>query len=106
MTTYPVYHQFTVLYFPETGTWQVSDDLLDGVYDSETNSRVSSEEFVEDHAEADLEALATLNLLLDSVSPAKKISDLVSDLADSFTPDYGDLTSEVDSAIVVPSEKE
>ena len=102
----PVYHQFTVLYFPETGTWQVCDDMNDGVYDNESNERVSGEEFMEDHVEVDLEASATLNLLLDSVSPAKKISDLVSDLADSFTPDYGDLTDEVDSAIVVPSEKE
>lgn len=64
----PVYHQFTVLYFPETDTWQISEEFSDGVYDCETYQRVSNEEYDQHHEKTDANALNALARALGNIN--------------------------------------
>lgn len=56
-----VYHQFTVLYFPETDTWQIAEDLDDGIFDCETYSQLDSSQWTADDEVNDKKAVSFLN---------------------------------------------
>ena len=63
MNNREVYHQFTVLYFPDTGKWELSEELDDGIFLSETNERLEGTVWTAEDVANDSAALSSLNAM-------------------------------------------